>query len=213
MTKLTTEESLQDEVFSDLDLERADLSGKDLCGCTFRRVKLQESRWKRARIEECVFEDCDLTRMNPGQMRAFGVTFRRSKLMGIDWTDLSQHPTFSFEECDLRYCSFVKTNLSKCPFLRCRANEAIFIQCDLESADFSGTVLTGANFEDSNLTKANFTTAEGAFINPSKNRVKGTRISVESAVLLAAYAGMRVPGYGGDSEIDEPRSRHGRRKA
>lgn len=211
-TKLSAEQSFQGEVFANLDLQQADLSGKEFYGCTFRQVKLQESRWKQARLEDCSFEDCDLTRMNPAQMRALGVTFRQSKLMGIDWSDLSKNPLVGFEDCDLRYSSFVGTNLSKCVFRACKATEANFIQCDLTSADFSGTDLTGANFEDSDLTKANFATADGAFVNPAKNRVKGTLIPVDSAVLLATFLGMRVAGYGGEPESDQPGVRRRGRK-
>ncbi|WP_224363999.1 pentapeptide repeat-containing protein [Hyalangium versicolor] len=213
MTRLTTEQIHQNEVFTDLDLQHADLSGKEFSGCTFRHVKLQESRWNRARLEDCVFEDCDLTRMNPSQMRAMGVTFRQSKLMGIDWTEVARNPVLSFEECDLRYSSFVGTNLSKAVFRACKAAEANFIQCNLAHADFSQTQLTGANFEDSDLTLANFATADGAFLNPAKNNVKGTRIPVESAVLLALFLGMHVEGYSEEPVPERQSSRRRGRKA
>lgn len=210
MTRLQTAQSFQDELFTDLDLPQSNLSEKEFSGCTFRHVKLQESVWKRARLEDCVFEDCDLTRMDPAQMRARGVTFRRSKLMGVDWSAVSPNPLLTFEECDLRYTSFVGTNLSQCAFRDCRATEANFLQCNLSRADFRGTQLTGANFEDSDLTQANFSTAEGAFLNPAKNQVKGARISVESAVLLAMFSGMRVAGYGAEEPEAPPPS--GRRR-
>src|SRR5205814_6996891 len=64
-SKLTTEQILEDQTFDGLDLPQADLSGKEFSRCTFRQLKLQESRWKGARLEDCVFEDCDLTRMDP----------------------------------------------------------------------------------------------------------------------------------------------------
>src|SRR5213078_4174008 len=98
MAMLTTEQILEDQTFEGLDLPQADLSGKEFSRCTFRHLKLPESRWKGARLEDCVFEDCDLTRMDPSQMRALGVTFRRSKLMGADWTGVSKNPQLSFEE-------------------------------------------------------------------------------------------------------------------
>lgn len=37
--------------------------------------------------------------------------------------------------------------------------------------------------------------AEGVFLNPAKNKVKGALISVESAVLLATFLGLRVAGH------------------
>src|SRR5204863_210792 len=75
--------------FSDLALEAADLSEKEFQRCLFRRCKLPESRWVRARLEDCVFEECDLTRVAPQQLGLRGVTFKGTKLMGVDWTELA----------------------------------------------------------------------------------------------------------------------------
>ena len=193
--RLRAEHEFEDVTFSDFELERADLSGKSFTGCTFRRVKLPESRWKAARLEDCTFDACDVSRMVPTQVRLIGVTFTGSKVMGVDWSSVAQNPSVTFEECDLRYASFVRVNLKKTAIRRCRALEANFIGCNLSEADFSGTTLTGTVIEDCDLTKADFETAISAFINPVKNRVKGATISVDSAALLAMSYGMNVAGY------------------
>ncbi len=185
----------QDELLQGSEQQRADLSGKEFLGCTFRNMKLQESVWRGARLEDCVFEDCDLTRMDPARMALLGVLFRRSKLMGIDWTALTPNPSVTFEECDLRYASFVGLNLRRCAIRGCRAIEANFLDCDLSDSDFTGTSLVGANLEGSEVTRANLAGAEGAFVSPSKNRVKDVYISVASAVELARSFGMRVEGH------------------
>lgn len=116
--------------------------------------------------------------------------------MGVDWSSIAPNPTLSFDTCDLRYASFVKVNLRKTIFRGCKACEANFIDCALIESDFSDTDLTGANCDASDLGKANLTTAVGAFLPPGKNRVKDTRISVESAVLMAMAQGLKVAGYG-----------------
>ena len=143
----------EDEVIEGIDAQGLDLSGKDFFRCTFRHVKLQESRWRGAHLEDCIFEDADLTCMQPAGMAARGVNFRRCKLMGIDWTEVGRNPQVAFEECDLRYVSFVAVNLRRTPFLRCKATEANFIEADLTEADFEGTDLTGSVFERSTLSK------------------------------------------------------------
>ena len=99
-------ESFDDETFVGFDLARADLSGKAFAGCTFRNVKLPESRWAGARLEDCVLEACDLTRLAPAEMALRGVQFNRCKMMGIDWTGVGQYPDLSFADCNLDYCSF-----------------------------------------------------------------------------------------------------------
>ena len=63
MTTTTAEqllagESFDDETFVGLDLAQANLGDKLFAGCTFRNVKLAESRWRRARLEDCVLEGC-----------------------------------------------------------------------------------------------------------------------------------------------------------
>jgi uncharacterized protein YjbI with pentapeptide repeats len=184
-----------------------DLSDKEFTNCVFQFLRGEGSVWKRARLEDCVFEDCDLTRAQVGHARFFGATFRRSKLMGIDWSGLGPNPTVAFEECDLRYASFVKLNLRKTTFRACKAIEANFIECDMKEADFTDTDLGGTNFERSDLTKANFSTARNAFIHPARNTVKHARIPVESAVMIAHSFGMKVAGYTAATADDESKSR------
>ncbi len=196
----TLEHLLQESSFDDETFERLQLSSplvdKEFTGCTFRGLKAETSVWRGVRFEDCTFEDCELTRAQFPHARFVGVSFRGCKLMGIDWSSLAANPTLSFDGCDLRYASFVKVNLRKTAFRGCRACEANFIDCALIEADFSDTDLTGVNFEACDLGKANLTSAQGAFLAPGKNRVKDTRISVETAVLMAQAQGMKVAGYG-----------------
>ncbi len=186
--------SFEEELFDRLQLP-AILADKEFTNCRFRGLKAEASIWRGVRLEDCAFEDCDLTRAQFPHTRFYGVSFRGCKLMGIDWSPIASNPTLSFETCDLRYASFVKVNLRKALFRGCKANEASFIECQLSESDFSETDLTGANFEASDLGKANLTGAKGAFLAPGKNRVKDTRISVETAVLMALAQGMKVAGY------------------
>jgi uncharacterized protein YjbI with pentapeptide repeats len=193
--RLTTEDAFRDETFADLELEAADLGGKDFYRCVFRAVKLRQSRWEGARLEECVFEDCDLSRLRPAPRTLTAVTFRRTKLVGVEWSKL-RNPSLTFEECDLRYAAFLDVGLRGTAFRGCKGGEATFSACDLTQADFSGTDLTAAVFEGCVLAQADLRTARGAFPDPAKNKVKGVRVSVETAALLALALGMRVDGYG-----------------
>jgi len=207
LERLLAESDLENETFTGLDASGLDLGGKELYRCTFRGVKLQETRWRRSRLEDCVFEDCDLARFDPAQLSLVGVVLRRSKLLGVDWTDASANPDMTFEECSLEYATFRRTNLRKTRFLDCNASSASFVECDLVESDFSGTDLSGASFEASNLGKANLATARGAFLDPARNRVNDARIAAESAMLLATSFGMRVAGF---SEGTQAPGRRGR---
>jgi fluoroquinolone resistance protein len=209
---LTQTELLEQEVFEDFDAPGLDLSHKEFSRCTFRRLRLEESRWIGTRLEDCVFENVDLSRMSLSGLSLRDVVFRRCRLMGIDWTELGRHPQVGFEESDLRYSSFVGTDLRRTPFLRCNASKARFVEADLTEADFAGTDLTDSLFERATLCKAKLAQARGVFVDPATNRVKGAWIALESAVMLALSAGLRVEGYSeaDPAPSDRPRPRPGR---
>jgi fluoroquinolone resistance protein len=209
LERLAAADAFENELFVGLDAGALDLSGKEFYRCVFRQTKLQESSWRRTRLESCLFEDCDLTRLQPAELSARGVRFVRCKLMGTDWTDVGRYPELEFEECDLRYASFVGASLRQIRFLRCKASEANFIDVDLTEADFGGTDLTGSSFQNATLCRAKLHEASGVYFDPAKNHVKEARIAVETAVLLANAAGLLVAGY--DAEPDDaPRQARGK---
>ncbi|WP_164016792.1 pentapeptide repeat-containing protein [Pyxidicoccus trucidator] len=204
--RLAQEAYFENETFAELELQGCDLSEKEFYRCTFQRTQLQESRWRNSVLEACVFISCDLTRAQLKATGLRGVRFEGSKLMGVDFTDVSANPEVAFEDCVLRYASFVGLSLRKTEFLRCTALEANFFDLDLTEADFSGTTLTGSNFRGCTLTKTNFSQVSGLFLDPARNRVKGTRVPVETAVSLAQSLGMQVTGFS-----DEGTERRGRK--
>lgn len=181
-----------DVTFADLAIDSADLADKELQRCTFRRCKLTESRWGRVKLEDCVFEGCDLTRMVPRGLALRGVTFKDTRLMGVDWSDIAKLPQVTFEGCDLRYASFVQLRLPATRFVGCIAREANFIEVDLTGADFTDTDLTGSTIQGCTLAKAKLARASGVFFDPQKNKVKGARIGIATAVLLAQSLGLVV---------------------
>jgi uncharacterized protein YjbI with pentapeptide repeats len=197
----TTHDMFEDQLFSDQDLKAIDLSDKDFVRCTFRTLLLQESRWQRTRLEDCVFDGCDLTRMQPKQLALRGVELIGCRLIGVDWTDIAANPTVAFDGCNLQYASFVNVNLTATRIVRCRAIEVSFLEARLADADFTGSDLSGSTFDQCDLRKADFRGTQGLFIDPAKNRLKGARIDIATAVLLATSFGLRVSGF--DEETEE----------
>jgi fluoroquinolone resistance protein len=65
----------------------------------------------------------------------------------------------------------------------------------LAHAVFEETDLTGTRFERCDLREADFTRAQGAFFDPTRNRVKGARVSLETAALVAVSLGLVVSGF------------------
>jgi uncharacterized protein YjbI with pentapeptide repeats len=180
------------ETFADLELTTADLGGKEFERCTFRHCKLPESRWVRSVLEDSVFEDCDLSRMEPQRLVLRRVVFRNTKLVGVTWKGVDKGPTMTFEDCDLRYASFVSLRLASARMVRCLLRESNFLDTDLTGADFSRSDLTGSTIQGCTLTKADFTRATGVLFDPSTNLVKGARVAPETALLLAQSFGLVV---------------------
>ena len=90
--RLLEADFLEEQTFRGGDLAESDLGSKELVRCTFKNVKMMQSRWKGARLEDCVFDGCDLTRIAPAGLMARGVRFTGCKMIGIDWSDLgAQH--------------------------------------------------------------------------------------------------------------------------
>ncbi len=193
-------DTFEDQVFADQDLKGIDLSDKDFVRCTFRTLLLQESRWQRTRLEDCVFDGCDLTRMQPKQLALRGVELIACRLTGVDWTDVAANPTVAFDGCNLQYASFVNVNLTAARIVRCRAIDVNFLEARLADADFTGSDLSGSTFDRCDLRKADFRGTQGLFIDPAKNRVKGARIDIATAVLLATSFGLRVSGFDEDPD-------------
>jgi fluoroquinolone resistance protein len=196
--RLLSGDAFEGETFEGLELPGARLEGKDFSGCTFRNLKLAESRWDGARLEDCVFDDCDLTRLLPGKLALRGVEFRRCKMMGIEWAGLAPHPDMRFSDCNLRYCSFIALRAGKTPFVRCTLLEASFVDMDLAGSAFDDCQLDGARFEGCDLRGATFATSRGLRLDPARNRVQGTIVGLEVAVLLAGSFGLKVVGFQGD---------------
>jgi len=182
----------EDETFRGGELMLAELAGKDLIRCRLCNVKLPESRWSGARLEDCVFEDCDLTRAAPAGFSARGVTFVGCKLVGVDWSELAEFPALTFRACDLRYASFVSLKLRKTIFERCNLREAQFIDVDLQEAKFDGSQFADARFERCDLRKASFAGAQDLDLPTQGNRVAGARVPLATALRLARSLGLEV---------------------
>ena len=191
---LLEEDFFADRTFTDLALEGADLSGKELQRCTFRRCKLPASRWAKSKLEDCTFDGCDLLRIAPRELALRGVTFRTRASRASTGRDLAPLPDVRFDKCDLRYCSFVKLRLRGTKITGCLAREANFIDVDLTEVDFSGTDLRDSTWQGCTLAKTNFARAIGVLFDPQKNRVKGARLGIEGALALVMSLGIVVEG-------------------
>jgi len=184
--------SFEDQTFDAIEATGADLSHKEFTRCTFRHNKLQETLWVGSQLEECVFEDCDLTNLHPKGIKLRGVEFTRCKLLGVDWTMAIAHPVVGFTDCNMRYQLFVTTKLKNTRFTRCSLVESSFVDADLAKTKFTDCDLAQSVFERCDLMGADFSTSRAVYFDPVHNRIKGARIALETAALIARAAGLIV---------------------
>lgn len=177
------------------DVEGAKVAHKEFFRCTFRNGKLAESRWERCSFEACTFIDCDLTRMVPMNSSWRGVTFKQCKLLGVDFSSLAVNPDVTFEGCILRYVVMNGVNLRGTRFSDCEMQDAQLVESSFIDADFTGSDLTGATFSRCDLAGADFSSARGVYFEPRQNTAKGAFVPVETAVMIAQAAGLRVAGH------------------
>lgn len=194
--RLESGDYFENETFTGLELAGVDLGGKEFFRCTFRSCVLRESRWRKSKLERCTFVGSDLSGATFDQTGLRGVRFESTKLLGVDWGRIAPHPELAFDDCKLRYASFVGLALRKTSLLRCSATEATFTDVDFTEADFRGTDLAGSTFTGCTLTRTDFRDARGLFLDPARNRLRHTLVPVETAVAIAQHLGMDVDGYG-----------------
>jgi uncharacterized protein YjbI with pentapeptide repeats len=120
------------------------------------------------------------------------VEFTRSKLLGVDWTMASAHPVVGFTDCNMRYQLFVTTKLKNTRFVRCSLVECTFVDADLAKTLFTDCDLAQSVFERCDLSGADLSSSRAVYFDPTKNKIKGARISMQTAGLIAQAMGLRV---------------------
>ncbi len=180
-------------------LEKASFSD-----CTFVDAVWTRASLRRCLFESCVFRGCDLTMVSPQDTSFRGVRFERCKLMGIDWTKAHQL-TFDvvFHDSVLSYCTFDAMPLRGLSMTDCKAVEAVFTEANLTGADFAGTDLTGSTFLHTVLEETDLSLATGYQIDPTTNRLRDTRFSLDGALRSMALLGVRVPDLDIDASTDD----------
>jgi uncharacterized protein YjbI with pentapeptide repeats len=153
-------------------------TGAELSGVTFRN---------------CTFERCDFTLAGMKNAALQQALFRRCRLQGVQFGDCR---TFllelRFEECMMRFATFLKLSLKETVFRTCDLQEADFTEADLTGASFAESDLLKAVFHHTNLEKADFRTAVNYSINPETNRLRKARFSLPGVTGLLDTYGIEI---------------------
>ncbi len=155
----------EDCAFLNCDLSGADLADTVFIGCRFKDCNLSMAKLSRASFREVVFEGC--------------------KMVGLHFEDaLPFMVPPDFINCDLGVSSFVEMELPGVRFSHCQLHEVDFTGAQLNGAVFEKSDLQRAIFSGTNLEKGDFRTALHYSIDPTRNKVRKARFSLEGSIGL-----------------------------
>ncbi len=183
----------EEETLADLSARGRTLTAKRFERCTFVRCDFGEARFEDCRFDDCRFERCDLSNCKVPRTAFRGVEFDACKVMGVDWQQAVKLLfEVAFVDSELSYCTFVGHRLRGLRVHESRARDVDFSGCDLKRATFTRSDLAGARFERSDLRGADLSEATHVALDPARNRLGDTKISVDAGLETLARLGFVV---------------------
>ncbi len=161
-------------------------------GVTFQGEEVIGLNLMGRKFIDCTFERCQLSsvRVDGAVIQA---RFSNSKIEGINFFMAKRSLlSLGFDSCLIRHSSFAELKLPKVKFARCELTNVDFSDADLAGADFSNTTFRDCVFRNTNLSKADFRYASGYFIDPTQNKIRGTRFSTPEVLNLLAPFGIEI---------------------
>lgn len=174
-------------------ISRDELSLAEYENCLFKSCSFGNADLSNFTFVDCEFIACDLSSIRSKKTSFREVYFRDCKLMGIHFEDCNPYGLkCHFESCTLDYSFFYQCPMKGSRFSNSRLIEVDFTETNLESVSFEGCNLSGSVFQFSHLEKANFVGAQGYIIDPSNNRMKGAKFSLEGLAGLLTTFGIDI---------------------
>lgn len=148
--------------------------------CIFTQCDFSESSFAKSRFMDCFFIDCNLTMAGLRNCGMQNISFRECKLLGVNFSECEDFLFgVRFESCVLDYASFMDKKMPKTPFRHVSLKNAVFIKTDLTGCIFEEADLEGAVFDETKLEGADLTGAFHYDIDPTRNRVRKARFSMQ----------------------------------
>ncbi len=186
------EELYCDEIFKDLDLSHQTLLGIEFDGCTFKNCLFNHTILDFSKFLECHFEYCDLSLVKVKGSLFNDVQFLESKVIGVNWSATTAPFEINFDRCDISMSSFYTLDLRRAMITGSKAHDVDFVRTNLEKASFKGTDLAGSSFGDTNLKGADLSQASNYMIDPNKNSLKQTKVSLPEAGSFLHYFDLKI---------------------
>lgn len=115
-----------------------------------------------------------------------------SKAIGINWSSIGMPYEMKFENTDISMSSFYTLDLRHTEIINSKVHDVDFTKINLQKANFKGSDLLGSGFDNTNLSNADLSQALNYMIDPNKNILKGTRVSLPQASSFLSYFDLKI---------------------
>lgn len=180
---------ISDREFQGMDYTHMRLPKGEYEQCTFTGCNFSNGFLDNSIFRECEFRECNISNANLVHATFTETTFITCKMIGLRFeTCDGLFMSFSFDNCNLSYCSFYGLTLKNIRFDTCNLQEADFTNADLSGALFNHCNLDRAQFNNTTLVKADFSTAQNFTIDPGENKIFKAKFSIKGLPgLLSKY--------------------------
>lgn len=179
----------EDKVFDRIPFTEKPLPLGDYDYCRFENCDFTRTDLSGIHFTECSFTGCNLSMVKLHKSSFNGAQFKECKLLGLHFEDCdSVLFSVNFDHCQLDLSSFFQLKMKKTLFRNCSLKEVDFTETDLTASVFDHCDLIRAIFLQTVLDKADLRTSVHFSIDPSRNKVKKTKVSAAGlAGFLDAY--------------------------
>jgi fluoroquinolone resistance protein len=161
--------------------------------CQFNEIDFSSFNFSGYKFIECQFNNSNLSLCNPNNAFFQQVHFSDCKMLGIHFDYVNPFGLeMSFENCQLNHAIFYQLKLKGSQFENCQLIEVDFSESDLSGSSFYNCDLHGAVFDQTNLEHVDFSSAMNFTIDPSLNKIKNAKFSMEGLPGLLSKFGIQV---------------------
>ncbi len=166
--------------FDTIDFTTAPLPTGQYEDCTFINCNFSGTNLSQMIFQDCTFMECNLSLAALGDTRLLGVSFTQCKLLGLHFEHCRKTGLeILFDHCVANLSSFYQLSLKQTRFTGTSLQEADFTEADCSGVRFDQCDLHLAVFDHTNLEKADFSTAVHYSIDPTINKIKKAKFSLQ----------------------------------
>lgn len=152
-------------------------------------------------FENCIFEKCNFSNADFSRTDIRESEFIQTKLVGVKFSKENFAFSANFTSCDLQYSDFIDLNLSEIQITKSNCKEMRIFKCSLKDAVFAENDFLSAVIQECNLTNCEFKGCENLVIDPERNKIKNTKVSMENGLdILNSLWDFRVGEWGSELE-------------